>query len=78
MHSANKAKPGVLRFLPDGSVNREGSGIAWALNGSNLTLRWRNPKAPGGVWVDRCILAADGRSYVGTNQANMVIRGFTK
>jgi hypothetical protein len=31
--------------------------------------------APGGAWIDRCLLSADGRWYVGRNRLGAVIRG---
>jgi hypothetical protein len=40
-----------------------------------LTLRWPNPIAPGGVWVDVCPVSVDGSTYSGKNQSKMRIAG---
>jgi len=38
-------------------------------------MKWKDPKAPGGYWIDRVALAADGTSYFGTNQTGHKING---
>jgi hypothetical protein len=40
-----------------------------------LTLRWKDAKAPGGYWVDTCTVNFDGLSYEGKNQNGTRISG---
>jgi len=75
-HSAD-AHPAPIQFLPDGTLNRPGSGATWTLRGSELTLRSPFPAAPGGYWLDQCVVAPDGQSYTGRNQLDSIIRGIT-
>jgi len=63
-----------MELLPGGRV-KDNDGASWKLDGRVLELYWPNVDAPDGLWIDRCILAPDGRSYVGRNQAGMVLRG---
>ncbi|MEC7566868.1 MAG: arabinan endo-1,5-alpha-L-arabinosidase [Planctomycetota bacterium] len=60
-------------------VSGQLSGVAgdafWKLNANQLTLRWLDPNAPGGAWIDEVTLSADGKSYSGKNQNGTTIRG---
>jgi len=49
-----------------------GGAAKWKLSGNQLTMQWRKPD---GEWIDTCVLASDGASYVGRNQAGAVISG---
>ena len=73
-HWLNYDSPQEIELMADGSI-RGGDGGKWQADDGMLELRWPNAEAPGGLWIDRCILAPDGRSYVGRNQTGMVIRG---
>ena len=42
---------------------------------SALTLRWLDPNAPNGAWVDEVQLSADGKRYFGKNQNGVTIEG---
>lgn len=74
-HSVNFDEPIRIRFLPGGTINTADSVTTWTIKGRNLTLYWARADAPDGVWVDMCVMAADGKSYVGRNQLHAVIRG---
>ncbi len=41
----------------------------WIYSNGVLTFRWPDLKAPGGLWLDSSSVSADGRAYVGTNNA---------
>ena len=60
-------------------VSGELSGTAgkafWRRDGNRLTLRWLDPRAPQGAWVDTVRLNADGLSYSGMNQNGTRIQG---
>jgi arabinan endo-1,5-alpha-L-arabinosidase len=59
-----------IRFEAD---NTMANGIAtWKLEKRSLTMHWRKPD---GHWIDTCVVAPDGLSYVGRNQAGAVISG---
>ncbi len=73
-HWVNYESPRDMELLPGGRV-KDNDGASWKLDGRVLELYWPNVDAPDGLWIDRCILAPDGRSYVGRNQAGMVLRG---
>src|SRR5262249_52969973 len=62
-------RPAETTFRPDGAILSDGhKDGSWTLDGSTLTLTWPNPQAPGGAWIDRCELSADGLRYRGRNQ----------
>jgi arabinan endo-1,5-alpha-L-arabinosidase len=74
-HSADFGPETELEIASGGTI-REHDPVRWSLvDGRTLVLRWPRADAPGGTWVDRCLLSADGRWYVGRNQNGSVIRG---
>ena len=66
---------GYHELLPEGRMNSAVDRAAWSLDGSVLQLRWPDPGAPGGAWIDTCYVAPDGLSFVGRNQSGMGVRG---
>jgi arabinan endo-1,5-alpha-L-arabinosidase len=74
-HSVNFGKGGAITFCPNGRINKEDDPATWSLKGSRLTLTWPRADAPGGAWIDKCIVSEDGRWYVGRNQNGLIIRG---
>ena len=74
-HSVNFGGVGTLTFHPDGGINAPDGPARWSLEGRTLTLRWPRADAPGGAWIDQCIVGEDGTYYVGRNQRDMLIRG---
>jgi WD40 repeat protein len=66
---------GTITLYSSGRVNDPAGPHTWSFDNGVLTLRWKDPKAPGGFWVDRCNLAADGLSYSGANQNKTKISG---
>jgi WD40 repeat protein len=73
-HSATPGPSMRIRLLPNGKINDPNGADTWTLRGTTLILKWM-PKAPPGLWIDTCTVAADGKSYAGRNQVNAVIRG---
>ena len=47
----------------------------WNRQGKKLRMRWLDPQAPNGVWIDEVTLSADGKTYYGKNQNGTVIEG---
>ncbi len=76
MHSADFAAPTRLVIHADGALGATSSANRWEQEGRRLTLRWPRGDAPGGVWIDSCILSVDGCRYVGRNQLGMIVRGW--
>lgn len=60
-------------------VSGEISGTAgesyWQLVGRKLIMKWLDPQAPNGAWVDEVTLSPNGKTYYGKNQNGTVIRG---
>jgi serine/threonine protein kinase/formylglycine-generating enzyme required for sulfatase activity len=65
-------------FRPDGRIEEADGNVvgSWTRDGRRLAIRWPNPQAPGGVWEDDGLLAADGQTYEATNQKNHKIKGW--
>jgi serine/threonine protein kinase/WD40 repeat protein len=69
-------RPAERTFRLDGSINSEDRNVgSWTLDGTDLVLTWPVRGAPGGAWIDRCQLSADGRHYEGRNQVGTPISG---
>jgi hypothetical protein len=66
---------GTITLYSSGRVNDSAGPHTWSFENGTLTLRWKDAKAPGGFWVDRCGLAADGLSYSGANQNKTKVSG---
>jgi hypothetical protein len=60
--------PGTLRLYSNGKIGSPDAKATWSFQGGTLTLRWPDPTAPGGAWLDVCPVSADGQSYAGKNQ----------
>jgi len=69
----NRYKP--LVFEAGGRI--AGGRATWKLNGRRLLLTFPDPAAPGGAWVNHCVLSADGDGYVCRYGAGdgLIIRG---
>ncbi|CAN0403690.1 unnamed protein product [Phaeothamnion confervicola] len=65
-----------IKLYSNGRIGGPDGGATWAFQNGVLTLRWPNPTAPGGAWVDVCPVAADGRTYSGKNQKGVRIGGY--
>src|SRR3954447_10734756 len=62
------SKPARMTLYSNSKINEPNGVNTWSRSGNTLTLRWKSARAPGGVWVDRCTVSPDGRSYSGRNQ----------
>jgi arabinan endo-1,5-alpha-L-arabinosidase len=58
---------------PNGNANKHGA--KWVSNGDRLRLDWPDPKAPNGVWVNKCVVVPGKNGFVGRNQGGAIIRG---
>lgn len=64
-----------IQFLANGHIDQIDSKVTWSLDGNILTMRWINPAAPGGAWIDTCEVSRDGSTYLGKNQKGHKISG---
>lgn len=70
-------RPGRFVVLfSNGRINDPNGKNSWIIAKRSLLLRWVNPEAPGGAWVDKCKISVDGKTYNGTNQQGATISGW--
>lgn len=74
-HKAGRAAPGNIQFFSNGYLLSPEGPNTWVLKGNELILYWYADNAPGGMWIDKCILSADGSTYQGQNQDRVSIVG---
>ena len=74
-HSIEFGAVSYQEFLPEGRMKAAVDHAKWSLDGGVLQLRWPDPSAPNGTWIDACYVAPDGSYYVGRNQNGLVVRG---
>jgi hypothetical protein len=76
-HSVNFADAKEFTFLENGTVAAVGR-ATWELKGHALKLHWPAGDAPRDDSVEQCVVAPNGKWYVGRNQQDAVIRGVRK
>jgi hypothetical protein len=74
-HSVEFGAVTYHELLPGGRMKSAVDNATWSLDSGILELRWPDPAAPNGTWVDTCDVAPDGAYYVGRNQRGLVVRG---
>ena len=74
-HVVNEQDRYNIFFEVSGRLSGVDGDAFWKIKAKKLTLRWLDPNAPGGAWVDEVTLNADGNSYSGKNQNGTTIRG---
>jgi hypothetical protein len=63
-------------YYSNGTVNDPGGKMTWFLDKTGrLVVRWPNPQAPGGAWVDTFQVSRDGKVFSGQNQRGFKING---
>jgi tRNA A-37 threonylcarbamoyl transferase component Bud32 len=72
-HWAGNSK--VIGLCANGKIDDPDSENSWTFEGGVLSLRWPNPDAPGGIWIDTCTVPPDGKTYSGQNQLRAPISG---
>ena len=65
---AEQPEPSTITLYSSGKVNSPAGDDTWSYINGRLTLRRKDPKAPGGFWVDTCFVSSNGRNYEGANQ----------
>jgi hypothetical protein len=74
-HSIANGQSAEITLYSNGTINAPDGPDTWSLKGTTLIIRWKNPEAPGGEWVDTCDVSEHGGSYSGTNQLGTGISG---
>jgi hypothetical protein len=74
-HSIANGQSAEITLYSNGTINAPDGPDTWSLKGTTLIIRWKNPEAPGGEWVDTCNVSEHGGSYAGTNQLGTGISG---
>lgn len=64
----------TIRLWSNGRLGEDGKSN-WTYERGTLTLRFADPKAPGGFWIDVCQVSQDGTTYSGENQHKVQIGG---
>jgi hypothetical protein len=67
-----------LKLYSNGKIGAPDDERTWTFRNGVLSMRWPNPTAPGGAWVDALSVAEDGRKYSGTNQKGTRLSGELK
>ncbi len=66
--------PAPIVFRADGRIESATGNGTWSRAGRHLTLRWDKADAPGGAWVEACVLVPDGSYFVGRAQDDADVR----
>lgn len=74
-HSIENGPSAEIALYSNGTINAPDGPDTWTLKGTTLVIRWKNPEAPGGEWIDTCEVAPHGGSYAGRNQLGTRISG---
>jgi hypothetical protein len=75
-HKAGDGEPGEITLHSNGKINNPDGQDTWTFTGRTLVLRWANRHAPGGFWIDTCIVSDDRKNYRGSNQHKALIAGW--
>jgi hypothetical protein len=67
-HTIANGQSAEITLFSGGTINAPDGPDTWKLDGKTLVIRWKNPEAPGGAWVDTCEVSPFGGSYSGKNQ----------
>ena len=83
-HRVGRGAASQLTLKPDGTVDqhqRRGNRPApaelptWTREPGGFAIRWPDPAAPGGFWLDRCQLNREKTAYTGENQKGQKLEG---
>lgn len=74
-HVVNDRDRYDIFFEPTGAITGTKGKAEWEVKGRQLLMKWHDPNAPGGMWVDHVHLGEKLGSYEGRNQNGISIRG---
>ena len=75
IHSIANGQSAQITLYSNGTINAPDGPDTWTVSGTTLVIRWRNPDAPGGEWIDTVEVSPHAGSYAGTNQVGTRISG---
>jgi tetratricopeptide (TPR) repeat protein len=67
-HFVNARLNHTVVLYSNGATDNVDGESSWSYSKGVLVLRWPNPRAPGGAWIDTVRISDDGTTYDGTNQ----------
>lgn len=74
-HVVNRRDRYDVFFEPTGEITGTKGKAEWEVKSRELLMKWHDPNAPGGMWVDHVQLNENSASYEGVNQNGISIRG---
>lgn len=74
-HVVNERDRYDIFFEPTGEITGTKGFAEWEVKGAQVLMKWHDPKAPGGMWVDHVHLRAGLNDYAGRNQNGISIKG---
>lgn len=74
-HMVNDRDHYDIFFEPSGEITGTKGFAEWEVKGQQILMKWHDPKAPGGMWVDHVHLNAQANGYSGRNQNGISITG---
>lgn len=74
-HTIANGQSAEIVLFSNGTINAPDGPDTWTRDGKTIVIRWKNPEAPGGAWVDTCDVSPFGGGYSGKNQLGTRISG---
>ena len=74
-HTIANGQSAEITLFSSGTIHAPDGPDTWTLDGRTIVIRWKNPEAPGGAWVDTCEVSPFGGSYTGKNQLGTRVSG---
>ncbi len=74
-HTVNNQDQYDIFFEPTGEITGTAGPAFWQRAGRRLTMKWKDPRAPGGYWIDVVTVGASSDAYEGRNQNGTTIAG---
>ena len=80
-HVVNQQDTYHIFLESSGEISGTAGESYWTVEGRKLIMKWMDPQAPNGAWIDEVTLSRNGKTYYGKNQNGTMIEGtkrFTK
>jgi len=74
-HIVNQRDTYHIFLEASGEISGTAGESFWTREGRKLIMKWVDPQAPNGAWVDEVKLSPNGKTYYGKNQNGTIIEG---
>ena len=74
-HMVNNQDRYDIFLEPSGEITGTKGKAEWELKGLKLLMKWHDPNAPNGMWIDSVLLDSKSHRYQGQNQLKSPITG---